>query len=425
MTTHAQGAVNPVVEALTATLKADPTAYSGQPSQLRLRLMRRLGDDATIHRRDLHLVVTALDENVPAELLAAAPLTTDDVRRHALLLASARGWTEQAASSAVDVWVSALGLDVTSGTGPAHRSSEASDPTAALVAGSAASSEATNLGPEVLATALPEPASPSDQVPQMGSLSRSDPAPGSLERSTPERSTPERSVPGRSADPATDLSRTNSGGPDDASTVLPARRLDPLATELPDASSLVAGASALSPNPAAAGPATPQPDSAQDSTSQGTAAVLPWPASSKMAIGQAAPREGFPIGAYFATRGKNPRLRWVLLAVFTVLVTPALLLLPTGMARSLIVIVLIGSMSFIPLKLVRSGILIVDEDGFRWYAALPKSGPAEITSSWSNARVIPGSPPRLAAEGAGEIWLNDRKGGLVAAIRSRTPGGTP
>ncbi|SDP38392.1 hypothetical protein SAMN04489867_2261 [Pedococcus dokdonensis] len=102
---------DPVGEALAVALAGDPSAFAGQPSQLRLKLSRLLGDDAHTYRAQVHLVVTALDENVPAELLAAAPLSAADVDRHAQILAQARGWTDEAAHTAIGLWVRALDID--------------------------------------------------------------------------------------------------------------------------------------------------------------------------------------------------------------------------------------------------------------------------------------------------------------------------
>ena len=371
---------SPVGEALVAALGGNPLAFAGQPSQLRLKLTRLLGDDAHTYRADVHLVVTALDENVPAELLAAAPLTSADLHRHAQILAQARGWTDDAALTAIGHWVRALGID---------------------------------------AAEAPDPASVSDggwvgSTPSAGSISStdSDQAPGSTHGS--DGADRGDDPDGRATAAPGGIGVPLTSGAEDASTVLPPdRRLDPMATELPDRSSVVAlpAGPAPAPTPGRTGVPALQP--------RGEAApTVPWPASSRFAVAQAIQREGFPIGAYYAFRGRNPHLRYAAVALFAVLAA-ASLVLPAGLARMGVLAVLIAAVLVVPLKLVRNGIMVVDDNGFRWYPALSKTGPPELNVPWSGVQVAPGNPPRLLTP-QGDLWLKGRTG-LVEALESRTP----
>lgn len=377
---------NPVAQALTTALAGNPSAFTGQPSQLRLKLVRLLGEDAHTYRADVHLVVTALDENVPAELLAAAPLSMADRHRHAQILAQARGWTDEAAHTAIGLWLHGLGIE-----------SEAASEHAPAPEGDWGVS-----------------------TPSAGSIS----TPDSDRLSTPD--------PERASDPGSPVARLgtaphdsvafpHTSGPEDASTVLPLdRRLDPMATELPDRSSVVA----LPLEPASpqgrvaplAGPST------SGSHSTPGPARAPWPASSRFAVGQAAQREGFPIGAYYAFRGRNPHLRYAAMAVVLVLVAGAMLL-PAGPIRLVALLAVSTGVLIVPVKLVRNGIMVVDDNGFRWYSTLSKSGPPELNVPWSAVQLAPGNPPRLLTP-HGEVWLKSRKG-LVEAIGSRVPTAHP
>lgn len=383
---------SPVGEALSTALAGNPSAFAGQPSQLRLKLTRLLGDDAHTYRADVHLVVTALDENVPAELLAAAPLSTADLHRHAQILAQARGWTDDAAQTAIGLWVGALGIEAAEASGPPSLSE----------------------GGWVVST------------PSTGSISSSDPD------RAPERA-PDR-VPDPSPDlapgPVADHARPSlprpdgvgfpvTSGAEDASTVLPPdRRLDPMATELPDRSSVVAmppEPTPFAPSPAAA---PRRPDAPVHASGAAAAAATPWPASSRFAVAQAVKREGFPLGAYYAFRGQNPHLRYAAVAVFAVLAA-ASLVLPAGLPRMIVLLALIGSVLVMPLKVVRNGIMVVDDNGFRWYSALSRSGPPELNVAWATVQLAPGNPPRLLTP-QGDLWLKGHRG-LVEALASRTP----
>lgn len=373
---------NAVAQALTTVLAGNPAAFAGQPSQLRLKLVRLLGDDAHTYRSDVHLVVTALDENVPAELLAAAPLSTADLHRHAQILAQARGWTDEAAHRAIGLWLHGLGVQ-----------------------------------PEAASDHAPAPERDwAVSTPSAGSVS----TPDSDRVSTPDQD--------RTSDPGSPVARPgpaskdsvgfpHTSGPEDASTVLPLdRRLDPMATELPDRSSVVAlPLEPASPRGRVEPSAGPPPSGSSALPASGTA---PWPSSSRFAVGQAARREGFPIGAYYAFRGRNPHLRYAAMAAVIVLLAGAMFV-PAGPIRMVAFLAIGGTASIIVPKLVRNGLMVVDDNGFRWYSALSKSGPPELNIPWSAVQLAPGNPPRLLTP-QGVVWLKARKG-LVEAIGSRVP----
>lgn len=376
MSVHPADDTSPFARALATALEGQDAAYTGHPSQLKLRLTRLLGDDAHTYRRDLHLVVAALDENVPAELRASAPLTTADLERHAQMLAVTRGWTAEAAMTAVILWADALALS-------------------------------RGVAPGQVATGEADPANRIPASPVSPSSTDSPVAPASITSSTPE---PNGTRPGRVIEPEATGSRSRTAGDDDASTVLPARYLDPMATDLPDRSSVLAQSSPLSAS------ATP----GQPSAAPG-AAVVAWPSSSRFAIGQALQREGFPIGAFYAFRGRNPHLRYAAVGAFALLAA-ASVILPAGPPRMIVLLVLIASVLAVPVKLVRNGLMIVDDHGFRWYSALSRSGPPELAAPWSDVEVIRVSPPRLFTS-QGDLWLKNRPG-LLEAIESRVPSRT-
>ncbi len=83
-----------------------------QPAYLRSALTRRLGEQGAHYRSDIHLVVGALDENIPQSLIELAPLTTSDIAWQAKHLAACRAWSIEAADHAVRTWVEALRLPV-------------------------------------------------------------------------------------------------------------------------------------------------------------------------------------------------------------------------------------------------------------------------------------------------------------------------
>jgi hypothetical protein len=377
MTTHPHPGANPVADALAAALTGDRAAYAAHPSQLRSKLTRLLGDQAHTHRGDVHLVVTALDENVPSELRMAAPLTAADVVRHAQALAQARGWTQDAALRAVRYWAEAMDLPVSGD--PAHVLPAES------LRGSLSTSERSDPAePEVSdaddRTAVPVPEPGPQATPQAGQRGWGD---------------------------------DGTNVPDAAETVLP-RRDDPNATELPDRSSVV-GASMLTPAPTPAGGAlTPAPNPPSE---PGTGGPAPWPTSSRFALAAALPK-GIPFsGAYYTFRGRHPMLRVAVMVAFTVVVTLAVFLVPSPTVRMLIIGVGATLTLMVPLRLVRNGIMIVDDNGLAWFQAAPQPGPVELTARWDQVTLLPGNPPRLATP-AGELWVKKRKG-LLPALESR------
>lgn len=129
-------------------------------------------------------------------------------------------------------------------------------------------------------------------------------------------------------------------------------------------------------------------------------------------------REGFPVGAYYAFRGRDPRLRYAALGAFTVVVT-GLVFIESAPVRTLLLLVAVLAVLVVPTKIVRNGTMVVDDVGFRWYAALPKSGPAELAAPWTAVHLIEGTQPRLTFPD-GQLWLKRRKG-LLEALRARVP----
>ena len=387
MTTHPHRSARPIAEALATALQGDQAAYAAHPSQLRSRLTRILGEEAHTYRGDVHLVVSALDENVPSELRMAAPLTVADVSRHAQALAQARGWTQDAALRAVHYWADAMGLPVSG------------DPGQALPA-----------------TSLPGSVSTSE---------RSDHDEPPATPTTPS-TRPRPLVP--SADETDAGTDEGTNVPDAAETVLP-RRDDPNATELPDRSSVV-GASMLTPAaqqpPAATPPAVQPPTSAAPAVAatrapgQPQGPPLPWPSSSRFALAAALPK-GVPFsGAYYAFRGRHPMLRVAVMVAFTVVVALAVFLVPSSLARMLIVTVGAVLTLLVPLKVVRNGVMLCDDAGIAWFQAAPQPGPVELTARWDEVVLVPGNPPRLRTP-SGELWVKKRKD-LMPALESRVSG---
>ena len=83
-----------------------------RPGQLRMALTSRLGPEESHRLRALlHQVVIAAEENLPTALGRVSPLTTEALRRLSTELATARGWSEEAAERTTRVWVAALGRE--------------------------------------------------------------------------------------------------------------------------------------------------------------------------------------------------------------------------------------------------------------------------------------------------------------------------
>jgi hypothetical protein len=78
-----------------------------QPSRLRTALRAELGPDADRHRSQVHQLVVAAEERVPA---AVVDLVGDaqGLEELARSLAAARGWTPEVAREAVRTWATAL-----------------------------------------------------------------------------------------------------------------------------------------------------------------------------------------------------------------------------------------------------------------------------------------------------------------------------
>jgi len=85
---------------------------AGRPGQLRLRMESALGaEEAARLRRLIHQVVGAAEENLPANLRRIAPLTQESLQRLSGELASSRGWSQEAAQRATQIWAAALGFE--------------------------------------------------------------------------------------------------------------------------------------------------------------------------------------------------------------------------------------------------------------------------------------------------------------------------
>lgn len=95
-------------------LRAAATAQSGaatRPGQLRSRLEAELGPvPARRLAAQVHQLVAAAEEHVPAMLTDLAPLTAQSVDRIASDLATTRGWAFATAQRATMLWAGALGL---------------------------------------------------------------------------------------------------------------------------------------------------------------------------------------------------------------------------------------------------------------------------------------------------------------------------
>ncbi len=96
--------------ALAAVLVRLPVTQVRGSAHLRYELGRELTEtDRTQHRRRVHMVCAAVDENLPARLGDLQPLTPDDLDHLARDLAAVRGWELEAAESVVTIWAGALG----------------------------------------------------------------------------------------------------------------------------------------------------------------------------------------------------------------------------------------------------------------------------------------------------------------------------
>ncbi|HSV38392.1 MAG TPA: hypothetical protein VLI04_06480 [Nocardioidaceae bacterium] len=99
---------------MVATLRAalESPSDAGRPGQLRLRMEAALGaEEAQRLRRLVHQVVGAAEENLPANLRRIAPLTSESLQRLSGELATSRGWSQEAAQRATQIWAAAMGFE--------------------------------------------------------------------------------------------------------------------------------------------------------------------------------------------------------------------------------------------------------------------------------------------------------------------------
>lgn len=99
---------------MVATLRSalESPSDAGRPGQLRLRMEAALGpEEAQRLRRLVHQVVAAAEENLPANLRRIAPLTEESLQRLSGELATSRGWSQEAAQRATQIWAAALGFE--------------------------------------------------------------------------------------------------------------------------------------------------------------------------------------------------------------------------------------------------------------------------------------------------------------------------
>jgi hypothetical protein len=94
---------------LRRAVKHAGSGWASQPSRLRLSLEQVLGDEARAHRTQIHQLVVAAEERIPARLSAAGDDSSALGRELAYGLASTRGWTVDAAAWAVRTWAASLG----------------------------------------------------------------------------------------------------------------------------------------------------------------------------------------------------------------------------------------------------------------------------------------------------------------------------
>jgi hypothetical protein len=91
-----------------------------RPGRLRRQLEAALGpEESRRQRRLVHQLVVAAEENLPLDLRRISPLTSQSLHRLSQDLATARGWTPDAAQRATQLWASALGFaDLASSSWP-------------------------------------------------------------------------------------------------------------------------------------------------------------------------------------------------------------------------------------------------------------------------------------------------------------------
>lgn len=97
--------------AMLQVVSAGP-GVANRGGQVRLRLSEALGDDLSgALRGRVHRAVVAAEEHVPATLMSLAPLTAAAASRVAADLAAKRGWTHAAATTTIQDWATALGVE--------------------------------------------------------------------------------------------------------------------------------------------------------------------------------------------------------------------------------------------------------------------------------------------------------------------------
>jgi hypothetical protein len=128
---HGTTDVVDLTSALRSSVHRAGPDWPAQPSRLRLCLDETLGADAPRYRTQVHQLVVAAEERVPAALSDAgsngAPLGPI-----AATLAASRGWDDDVALWAVGTWAAALGVPVEASAGqvdPALTVRPGADPT--------------------------------------------------------------------------------------------------------------------------------------------------------------------------------------------------------------------------------------------------------------------------------------------------------
>jgi hypothetical protein len=143
--TRPEGEFGPLVAALRAAISASSGA-AARPGQLRARIDEALGPDAPRFRREVHRLVAAAEDHLPANLTRFGPASPETLDRLAAELAHVRGWTIDAAQRTTALWAAALGV---------APGLSWSDPPV-----QAPPREATPPAPVTAQTALPEPVVP-------------------------------------------------------------------------------------------------------------------------------------------------------------------------------------------------------------------------------------------------------------------------
>ncbi len=409
-----------LVHEVARIVQADPHGYAARPSRFRSQLTAALAPDPPAELRgSVHLLTAALEDHLPARLLADAPLRPEHLLAFADSLGQARGWHERAALSTVWVWAGALGLV---------------DPSQ-VPAGARVVSHAVSWPDQGRPSGAPPAPGQPGQPGQSQPTSRSGqtscgfdraqlPAPGGV-RTGRASEAPTEAVDGSSDPHGTELA---GDGPHRAQHGPAAPPGGPTVTGSP------AGPPGEGHRAQAERADFPRPggdvvvqQAARAQQAPGWAPgpeQQPWPQPARLAAAEWARLEPqVPVHTVVgAFRGWHPLWRLLTFVPALPFIAAILVASPTGRTGLVAGGILAGLLT-VPLVLsrVRTGLLGVSDDGLRFVQT--RFGSERTTITWSQIQGASGGLHPCVTTAQGPIWLVPNAAGLARAIAARVGAG--